>query len=73
MKAVVKGFCGKTSEVNCSAWGVDTEGWLVFRGVNGEVFHIIKSWDTLEIVGEFPLPPDDVFDAIDIKRGYCDT
>lgn len=72
MKAIVKGFFGKTFEVNCSSWGVDTEGWLIFRGDNGEVFHIIKSWETLEIVVEFPLRPDDVFDAIDLKRGYCD-
>jgi hypothetical protein len=74
MKVIVRdGLYNKTTSVNCSLWGVDTEGWLVFRDENNEVCRVMKSWDSIEVVEDSPSRcPDDVLDQQDIRRGYCD-
>lgn len=58
--------------IDCSGWGIDESGWLIFRDMAGEVSHVLKRWESIEVVHDENRAPDDILDNIDMKRGYCD-
>jgi hypothetical protein len=75
MKAIITSIIRRCPViVKHATWGVDPEGWLLFRNEAGDVCYVIKDWDSIEIVEEGPatLAPDDALDALDMKRGFCD-